>query len=169
MDPEERKIAALIAAFDQEHERLQRIIVGLNNAGEQLQREVRGAAKGAVETALTELNQKVRAATQILGELERFSLWRAAWQHLVVAVTAIVVTLIAVWWYVPSVGEMDQLRAERGELQASIDDLSQRGERIQLSECGDAGQRQRLFVRVDAKAGEFGDGRDKVYMIAEGY
>ena len=75
------------------------------------------------------------------------------WQQLIVAVTAIVVTLAAVWWYVPSVGAMDQLRAERGELQASIADLSRRGGRIQLSECGDAGQRKRLCVRVDAKAG----------------
>ena len=80
------------------------------------------------------------------------------------------VTLAAVWWYVPSVGAMDQLRAERGELQASIADLSQRGGRIQLSECGDAGQRKRLCVRVDAKAGRFGDARrGQVYMIAEGY
>ena len=43
--------------------------------------------------------------------------------------------------------------AARGELQASIADWSRRGGRIQLSECGNAGQRKRLCVRVDAKAG----------------
>ena len=92
------------------------------------------------------------------------------WQQLIVAVTAIVVTLAAVWWYVPSVGAMDQLRAERGELQASIADLSRRGGRIELSECRNGGQRKRLCVRVDAKAGRFSDARrGQVYMIAEGY
>ena len=170
MDPEERKIAALIAAFDQEHERLQRSIAGLNHAGAELQREVRGAAKGAVEAALADLHQEIQKAQRILGDLQRFSLWRAAWQHLMVAATAIVVTLIAVWWYVPTVGEMNQLRAERAQLEASIKELSARGGRIELSECGNAGQRKRLCVRVDAKAGRFGAARrGKVYMIAAGY
>ena len=58
----------------------------------------------------------------------------------------------------------------RAATQASIDELGQRGGRIQLSECGDAGQRKRLCVRVDAKAGRFGNARrGQVYMIAEGY
>ncbi len=177
MDPEDRKIAALIAAFDQEHERVQRAITGLNHAGEQLQREVRGAAKAAVDAALAGLNQEIQKAQRVLGELERFSLRRAAWQHLVVAIAAIVITLIAVWWYVPSVGEMDQLRAEReqlrterSELQVSIADLNDRGGRIQLNECGDPGQRKRLCVLVDAAAGQFGDARrHEIYMIAKGY
>ena len=177
MDPEDRKIAALIAAFDQEHERVQRAISALSHAGEQLQREVRGAAKGAVEVALAELQPPINQAKQALHDLQRLSLWRAAWQHLMVAFMAIAVTLLAVWWYVPSVSEMnqlraerDQLRTERGELQASIADLNDRGGRIQLNECGDQGQRKRLCVLVDAQAGEFGDARrGEIYMIAKGY
>ena len=160
----------MIAAFDQEHERLQRSIAGLNHAGAELQREVRGAAKGAVETALAGLDQEIHQAQRLLGELERFSLWRAAWQQLMVAFVAIVITLIAVWWYVPSVGEMDQLRAERAQLQASIAELAAHGGRIQLSQCAHRGERKRLCVRVNAKAGRFGDARrGQVYMIAEGY
>jgi len=177
MDPEDRKIAALIAAFDQEHERVQRAITALNHVGEQLQREVRGAAKGAVESALTNLHAEINKASETLVDLQSLSLWRASLQHLMVAFVAIGITLLAVWWYVPSVGEMDQLRAEReqlrterSELQTSIADLNDRGGRIQLNECGDPGQRKRLCVLVDAAAGEFGDPRrEKVYMIAKGY
>jgi len=170
MDPEDRKIAALIAAFDQEHERVQRAITALNHAGEQLQREVRGAAKGAVESALADLNHEIQKAQRVLGDLQRLSLWRAAWQHLMVAFAAIAITLVAVWWYVPSVGEMNQLRAERDQLQVAITELTLRGGRIQLNECGDPGQRKRLCVLVDAQAGEYGDAqREKVYMIAQGY
>jgi len=36
MDGEERKIAALVAAFDQEHERAQRAIAALERIGEGL-------------------------------------------------------------------------------------------------------------------------------------
>ena len=170
MDPEDRKIAALIAAFDQEHERVQQAITALNHAGEQLQREVRSAAKGAVEAALKALHPEIDRAARALVDLQSLSLWRASLQHLLVAFVAIAITLLAVWWYVPSVGQMEQLRAERAELQASIADLTARGGRIQLNECGDPGQRKRLCVLVDAKAGKFGDARrHEIYMIAKGY
>ena len=178
MDPEDRKIAALIAAFDQEHERVQRAITALGHAGEQLPREVRGAAKAAVEAALADLNPQIQKAQRALGDLQRFSVWRAAWQHLMVAIMAIAVTLLAVWWYVPSVSEMNQLRAERdqlqtkrGELQASITDLNERGGRIQLNECGDRGHEATLVRTCRCgRRGRFGDARrGKVYMIAKGY
>jgi ABC-type xylose transport system substrate-binding protein len=42
MDPEERKIAALIAAFDTEHERVKGAITALNQTGAQLKRDVTG-------------------------------------------------------------------------------------------------------------------------------
>lgn len=170
MDPEERKIAALIAAFDQEHARAERAITALSRLGEQLQGEVREAASAAVEAALRSLREEIANAQRALQELQRHSLWRATWQHLMVAFTAIAMTLLAVWWYVPTVAEMNQLRAERAQLQASIEELNTRGARIQLKECGSRGQRKRLCVLVDAAAGRFGNPRrGSVYMIAEGY
>jgi len=80
---------------------------------------------------------------------------------------AIAVTLVAVWWTVPSVGEMHQLCAESDQLQPSIDFLDQSGARIQLSTCGLA---KRLCVLVDHVAGEYGDvQREKICIIAKGY
>ena len=78
--------------------------------------------------------------------------------------------LDAVWWAVPSVGEMNLLRAERNPLQTSIEYLSERGGRIQFNDCGDQGHRKRLCILVDAQAGEYGDAqREKVYVIAKRY
>jgi hypothetical protein len=59
------------------------------------------------------------------------------------------------------------LRAEQNALQASIEELNQRGGRVKLSTCG---PRKHLCVLVDEAAGTFGDAkRGEVYMIAKGY
>jgi hypothetical protein len=132
-----------------------------------LKRDVTGAAAGAVSAALAELNQDIQNAGRTLKQLQRFSLWQTALRHVMVAIAAIAVTLVAVWWYVPTVAQMNQLRAEREQLQASIDVLNQSGARIQLNTCG---SEKRLCVLVDTVAGPFGDPRrEKVYMIAKGY
>jgi hypothetical protein len=47
-----------------------------------------------------------------LRELQRFSFWQSAWQHVTVAVLAIAVTVACVWWYVPSMTQITALRAE---------------------------------------------------------
>src|SRR5208282_771619 len=110
---------------------------------------------------------EINKAAETLIDLQRLSLWRAAWQHIMVAFVAIAVTLVAVWWYVPSVAQMTALRAEHAQLEASIEDLNNRGARIELNTCGPA---KRLCVLVDNIAGQFGDPRrEKVYMIAKGY
>jgi hypothetical protein len=77
------------------------------------------------------------------------------------------VTVAWVWWYVPSMTQITARRAEQSALQASIEDLNQRGGRVQLSTCG---PRKHLCVLVDEAAGTFGDAkRSEVYMIATGY
>ncbi len=167
MDPEERKIAALIAAFDTEHERVKGAITALNQTAAQLKRDVTGAAAGAVTAALAALNQDIQNAGRTLKQPQRFSLWHTSLRHLMVAIAAIAVTLLAVWWYVPTVAQMTALRAEHAQLEAAIEVLNKSGARIQLNTCGTA---KRLCVLVDKVAGEFGDPkRENVYMIAKGY
>lgn len=81
-----------------------------------------------------------------------------------VALVAIVVTLVAVSWYVPSVADMQALRTEKSQLEASIADLEQRGGKLKISHCG---PERRLCVAVDDYAGIFGKEGD--YRIAKGY
>lgn len=167
MDSQETKIAALIAAFDTEHVRAQGAITAIYRAGDQLKQDMSGAAKIAVQVALKELNADIEKASRVLADLQRFSLWRASLQHLVVAVVAMAITLLAVWWYVPPLSEIAVRRAEIERDEASIEDLNKRGAKISLSVCGD---KKRLCVAVDEAAGRFGNAKlGERYMIPKGY
>jgi len=125
------------------------------------------AARDAVSKTLAEVHQEAEHAAGALRELQRFSFWQSAWQHVTIAVLAMAVTVACVWWYVPSMRQITALRAEQSKLQAAIEDLNQRGGRVTLSTCG---PQKHLCVHVDEAAGTFGDPRrEKVYMIAKGY
>ena len=59
------------------------------------------------------------------------------------------------------------MRAERDQLQASIEHLRKRGAKVLLKTCGPA---NRVCVVIDPLPGKFGHARgEKVYMIAKGY
>ncbi len=171
MDSEERKIAALIAAFDTEHARVQSAIAALNQTGARLQQEVKGAAAGAVAAALKDLHQGIQEAASTLAQVRKYSLWRGALQHFMVALAAITVTLLAVAWYVPTMSEMTQLRAERDQLQASIDNLSNHGGRMKSSLCGAAGETKRFCVLIPAHSMTWNsaDTKQAVYVVPVGY
>ena len=142
----------------------------LKATGATLQREVKSAAASAMQNALKDLQEDVERARGVVTDLQRFSLRRAAWQHAWVALVTIAITLLAVWWYVPRVSEMTALRAERQQLQASIEDLAARGGRIKLDNCGKSGERKLLCVLVDPTAGRFTNAQNTdIYMIAKGY
>jgi hypothetical protein len=169
-ETQELRIAALLDAADAEQARVREVITDLEAVGEKLQQEVRSAAGASMREALTQLQTDIDQARGVVRDLQRFSLGRAAWQHAWVALVTIAITLLAVWWYVPSVSEMQSLRAERAQLQASIDDLAAHGGRIKLDNCGKPGERKRLCVLVDPTAGRFGNAQSgEIYMIAKGY
>lgn len=170
MDGEERKIALLIAAFDQEREHTAQATAALRQVIEGLGEKVDSATGVAVAKALNTLRREADLAAQAMQKLRRLTLWQSAWRHVTTALCAIAITVLAVWWYVPSVSEMSALRAERDQLQASIEDLTQRGGRIKLNSCGNSGDRKRLCVLVDQTAGKFGNAQSgEIYMIAKGY
>jgi hypothetical protein len=70
-----------------------------------------------------------------------------------VALVAIVFALVAVRSYVPSVSDIQALRAEQAQLEASIAELEQRGGKQQISHCG---PERRLCVAVQDYAGIYG-------------
>jgi hypothetical protein len=72
--------------------------------------------------------------------------------------------LLAVWWYVPSVSEIAERRADRAQLEASIADLNQRRAKVVLGNCG---PKKRVCVAVDESAGVYGTGSE--YRIVKGY
>ena len=168
MHEDERKIGMLIAAFADQRQQLQVTLDAMGQTRAQLQTAVAGAAHDAVAEALVTVKAQAESAAATMRQVERFHVWRAAVLHFTTALGAIAVTLVAVWWYVPTVSEMNQLRAERDELQASIEDLTHRGGKMKTSGCG---PKSRRCVLVDAAAGRFGfpGHQDDVYMIVKGY
>ena len=162
-DPELR-IAALMDALDAEHARVQKAMETLNATSSGLQQAVAQAAHASMQQAFRRLHGELERAQCVVIDLQRLSLWRAAWQHAMVALVAIVITLVAVSWYVPSVSDMQALRTEKAQLEASIVDLEQRGGKLQISHRG---PERRLCVAVDDYAGIFGKAGD--YRIAKGY
>lgn len=163
-EDQELKIAALIDALDAEHARVRAAMEALNATRAGLQQAVAQAARASTQEALKGLHGELERAQRVVIDLQRLSLWRAAWQHAMVALVAIVVTLIAVSWYVPSVTDMQALRTEKAQLEASIADLEKRGAKLQINHCG---PEKRLCVAVDDYAGIYGKAGD--YRIAKGY
>jgi hypothetical protein len=80
------------------------------------------------------------------------------------AALACAVPLAAAWWLLPSRGEVAALGAHRDALAAEIARLEGQGARMELRRCGAA---QRLCVRIDRKAGSFGDRGD--FLVLQGY
>jgi hypothetical protein len=136
MDPEERKIAALIAAFEDEHERVRKALTDLDAATGRVESTLKSAAISAIKAAFNTAKTEAEDAAHAMSELQRFTLWRSAALHFTTALAAIVITLVAVWLCVPSVSEMNSLRAEKAQLQASIEELSKRGGKIVMNTCG---------------------------------
>jgi hypothetical protein len=149
MDGEERKIALLIAAFDQEREHTAQATAALRQVIEGLGEKVDSATGVAVSKALNTLRRDADLAAQAMRQLRRLTLWQSAWRHVTTALCAMAITVLAVWWYVPSVNEMSTLRTERDQLQASIDDLARRGGRIVMNTCGG-----RLCIEVSTDQGK---------------
>lgn len=116
------------------------------------------------------MRREADLATDAMQKLRRLTLWQSAWRHVTTALCAMAITVLAVWWYVPTVGEMSALRSERDQLQASIEHLTRRGGRIKLNSCGNSGDKKRLCVLVDPVAGRFGNAQTReIYMVVKGY
>ena len=162
MDGEERKIAALFAAFEEINARVEAATQRFETAIARIDPAVRGTVKEAVTSELSGLQANVGQASAALEILRRAADWRSAlWGGaLMLLVTAL--TLGGFWLLTPSRQEMIALRAERAQLQAAVDLFASRGGRADLRPC-DA----HLCVRVDTRLGKYGEGRD--YFVVWGY
>ena len=165
MDDEERKIAILYAAFEE-------INAGLKAAQARLEQSIHNVGPIAghmVKLAMTEELRAVRSeaeqATAALGRLRRAADWRTALSSGVIVIAAVAVTLAGFWALTPGREEMNALRAQRQQLQGSVDALAARGGRADLKTCG--AQNEHLCVRVVPALGRYGTERD--YFVIKGY
>jgi hypothetical protein len=118
-------------------------------------------------TMLAELNalgEDSRRATETLRRLRYVADLRVALWTLAMTALACAVPMAIAWWVLPSRGEIATLSARRDALETTVARLKAEGGQVQWRHCGTAG---RLCVRVDRKAGAFGEAGD--FLIVKGY
>ena len=130
--------------------------------------ELETIARQEIRSTLLEelhtLDEDSRRAAETLRRLRHVADVRVAFWTLGMAVLACAVPLGAAWWILPSRGEVAALSARRDALETELARLKAQGGLTELRRCGAA---QRLCVRIDHKAGVFGDAGD--FLIVKGY
>jgi hypothetical protein len=165
LGPDERKIAALFAAFEEINGRVDKVVGRFEQAVCGVDSAVRQSVREAVVQEVGGLSDHVMKAKASLEGLHRAANWRQLLHGAGWSVIAVLLAFFASWLYLPSSGEMSRLRAERQQLQASIDQLASRGGRSQLMPCG--ASNEHLCVRVDSALGRYGETHD--YFVVHGY
>jgi hypothetical protein len=127
-----------------------------------------GIAREEIRATLLEelhvLGDDCHRAAETLRRLRYVADLRLALWTLGMAALACAVPLAAAWWVLPSRSEVAALAARRDALTAEVARLEAQGARMELRRCGTA---QRLCVRIDRKAGSFGEGGE--YLVLQGY
>jgi len=130
--------------------------------------ELEGIAREEIRATLLEelhaVGDDSRRAAETLRRLRHAADLRLALWTLGMAALACSVPIGAAWWLLPSRSEVAALGAKRDALQAEVARLETRGGLMEMRRCGAAG---RLCVRVDRKAGAFGEGGD--CLVVKGY
>jgi len=130
--------------------------------------ELGGIARDEIRSTMVEelhaLGEDSRRAAETLRRLRYVADLRVALWTLGMSALACSIPMCAGWWVLPSQGEVAALSARRDALEATVARLKAEGGQIDLQHCGAA---RRLCVRVDRKAGVFGEAAD--FLVVKGY
>jgi hypothetical protein len=165
LDPEERKIAALFAAFEEINGRVDKAVSRFERAMGGVDVAVRQSVREAAVQELAGLSDHVTKAKVSVENLHQSANWRQLLHGAGWSLVAVLLAFFASWLYLPSPAEMGRLRAEERQLQASVDQLGSRGGRSQVMPCG--ASNEHLWLRVSPALGRFGDSQD--YFVVRGY
>ena len=130
----------------------------------ELERIARDEIRSTMLEELHTVHEDSRRAAETLRRLRHVADLRVALWTLVMAAFACAVPLAAAWWLLPSRDEVAALTERREALEADLARLRAQGALVELRRCGPAG---RLCVRVDRKAGAFGEGGE--FQVVKGY
>lgn len=125
---------------------------------------VRDEIRRVLIAELGELVEYINKAVYSLNGLCRVAQLRTLWCGAALSICPALVVSTVVWWWLPSPTKIDQLRDQQQQLSDNLERLRQSGARLDLRHCGNP---ERLCVRVDRRAGAFGQQSD--YLIVEGY
>ena len=126
-----------------------------------------GVIRDAIRRTLIDELQGVTAAaaqaTQALNEVKRAATLRMALVALGLTAASALISTAVVRWTVPSMREIDALRAEKTGLERNVAQLAAQGGRVEWGRCGAT---RRLCVRIE-RGTAFGKNAD--YRIVKGY
>src|SRR5471032_1108489 len=154
------QLSALFAAALEQQEAAKAAVDAIKNASSSLQSATGSAASKAVteslglapKSAVTALNTATEALTEAVDKVRNAGAW-ISWKFaLVFALSgaAAVATNYAIGRFtLPDRAEIEALRSEKAELEASIADLSKRGGKIKFNTCGG-----RLCIEASSNQGE---------------
>jgi hypothetical protein len=130
--------------------------------------ELAGIARDEVRATmleeLTALQEESLRAAGTLRRLRHVADLRVALWTLAMAALSCAVPLGAAWWVLPSRAEVAALSARREALETAVARLRAQGGEMEWRHCGAA---QRLCVRIDRKAGAFGESGD--FLVVKGH
>ncbi|HEY2275234.1 MAG TPA: hypothetical protein VGH61_07030 [Steroidobacteraceae bacterium] len=163
MDDDAMKLGLLLEGAH-EHQRLaQGVLEKLKVHVGELPGLARDEIRATMLDELNALQEDSRRAAETLRRLRYVADLRVALWTLVMTALACAVPLGAAWWVLPSRAEVASLNARRDALEAAVTRLKAQGGELEWRHCGAA---QRLCVRVDRKAGAFGESGD--FLIVKG-
>jgi hypothetical protein len=125
---------------------------------------VRDEVRQSFTVECAALDEEIHKATVALRSLQRSTDRRiASWT---VSILALVggAAISIIEYAIPSVKDIENLRAERAALSVQISHLADAGGRLELRRCG---EQARLCVKVDRNAPSYGDAAD--YLVVKGY
>jgi uncharacterized protein YPO0396 len=164
MDETTMKLGLLMEAAQTQQKVAEASLKRLKAVTHELAEIVREEVRRVAAEELQSLAADSKRAAEALREVRRAAGMRVvAWG---IGMTALcsAIPLVVACWIIPSRTEIAALRARRDELVTRIENLEERGGRIDLRRCGVGA---RLCVRVDRKAPTYGEQSD--YLIVRGY
>jgi hypothetical protein len=133
----------------------------------ELGKEIAAEARQALQESAARANAAAQSLEEANRQLRRHNTWRSALVTTACSFGVAAAAFTAVLIYLPSKTEIDSLRSEHAQLEASIKDLNNRGARLKYSMCGD---QKRLCVLIPANSTPWkAENRDTVYVVPVGY
>lgn len=188
MEEQQAAVKAAIAGMAQERKAMMAVIESIKNTSGTLQTATESAAERGVvksighapEAAISALNQAVGALNEATDQVRSAGAWLTFKAAASVAGIGLVMVLAMYGlgrFMLPSQAEIQQLRAEKASLEASIVDLNKRGAKIKLNDCDG-----RLCIEASSNQGKdaqgnpvpmgawrTNDGRNTAMVIPRGY
>lgn len=164
MDEQTMKLGLLVETAETNQKLVGLMLTKLGQHTEGLDAVVRNEIRQTLLNELRSLHVETQRAVQALRRMQRAANLRVTLWSAGITTMCAAVSLAVAWWWLPSMTEIQDLRQQRDELLASVGRLNKYGARADLQHCGDE---HRLCVRVDLKAGRFGQHAD--YYVIDGY